>query len=1239
MYRLIESFDSSSTVAFDGEDYPVVCLVEDDDGQRLLVVGHGKPSEYALREAQRAGAFAVHDANNSVVYSFDGTAEPVVIPVDAGRSFSYRRYREIVDDTAPVPASGFVHLHAHSEYSALDGLSTVEEMVATVAGHGQSALAITDHGICASHPYLQKAADAAGIRPIFGLEANLVDDRLWRPHPKEWFTPENVGTLLTPEEARAAEVAKAKDYYHLILWAMDDEGLRNLWAMSTEANRDGFYTRPRLDWSTLERYNTGVMASTACLKGIIAHPLLTAEDDNLARQNLARLQAIFDNGRLYAELHTNRTAEQRVINQITVHLAREAGLPLIAAVDSHYPCPEDHSTHRAWIATQTNKDLQDEPDLFAGDSDYHLMSEVEVREALSYLPADVVEESIANTGRVADRCTARIDWTVKPPVYSRTAGGVQDDVERLARLCLDPENWAKKVHGKRHSEEVYIERFEREMGIVVPKDFCGYFLQVADYCAWARENGYLVGPGRGSGGGCLIAYLLGITGIDPVDSGLLFERFLTEGRTELPDFDVDFPTVARDPLTAYITERWGEEHVVRVGTHSRLRNKAAIRNLAAAMATTIDIHWPDIDKVSAIIERAEAHTAGKGITWDELMTHHEEELAPYVEKYPEMFRLAGLMEGRIKTYGKHACGVLIDPDVVLTDALPLRRAADDEPLVTEFDMKALEAGFTKFDLLTIRNLDTIQGAIDIVRDRYGVDVPIEHWREEYDDPMVWAEVSAGRTLGLFQVEKPGGTRMCKQIMPENLDHLADVITLIRPGPMRSGITDLYLRRRAGAEPVTYAHPLLETVLDKTYGLMLYQEDVMNVCQVLAGYSLAEADRVRRLLGKKEVEKVEAEGRVFVEGCTRNGIDPSLAADLWEQIKEFAKYSFNRSHAYGYAVIGYWCAWLKFHWPIAFFGSALSTIEKGEIPDFVGEARRMGWRVLPPDINASGFGFSVDIGAMAVRYGIDSVKDVGAAVAAAVVEGQPYTSFDDFLERKGQACNRGHIRKLAAVGTFDSIEPNRAALEARLAYEESGAAERCVLKDDDANQIVTYGDDTWVLPCTYDWADEPREIGKSGRPLKAKRPPKKCTKACRRYEQPGPVAFEHVVPYTQVEIRTREKDWLGLYLSSTPFDDLPDDVLEECRTAEELETATMGEHIVAGVITKVKPHTTSGGKPMAFLGVYARDGNIDVTVFTKEWERHRDHLRKDALVIMLVAKDSRGFKLRELVPLVEGEEVA
>jgi DNA polymerase III subunit alpha len=1204
-YRVVESYcaDTADAVDFQGRSIPKSCVIEDEDGMRILFVSDHQPipaTLWSAAHAQGAQAIMSHtplsyalasdflekrEENDDAFSLADSLWTSMEEPL---------RYTQMVlrsEGSSLPPVTQFTHLHVHTEYSPLDGLATLTEIAEAVKGHGQQAFGVTDHGNCAAHPDAQKICKKYGLRSIFGIEAYFVDDRLSRPENQY-------------------------DYWHLILWAMDDEGLRNLWAMSTESYRDGYHGKPRLDWDTLTRLNAGVMASTACLGGPLLSLWQKGEEER-ATNNLLRLKTIFGD-RLYIELHTNQMEEQKLGNEWLVALAERYDVPLIAVSDAHYAQAHEKRTHKDWLSVQIQKDVS-ETNLFQGDHDYHLMSEQEVRTALRYLPAGVVDGAIRNTAVVANRCTAEIRPNLRNPLYSRATeehpDRVQHDVDRLIQTCLD--RWGERTHSKSHPQSVYMERFEKEMSLLIRKGFCGYFLIVWDLVIYAKKIGILVGPGRGSGGGSLVAYLCGITEIDPIENDLLFERFMTEGRVELPDFDIDFPSSKKLVLFEYAAQRWGKENVAIVGTHMRLKNKSAINGTMQALTDLLPgTVFMDKKAISTVIDEAEAHTAGLGLSWDDLWAQAGDLLEPFREKYPQLFEVAGRFRGRLRGYGKHPAGIIIDPDEPLTGSLPLRGGEDGSGMITQFDLDALaELGYVKFDLLNIANLDTIQECVDLIEEQTGRRVSPYGWTEEYHDPFIFDEMGAGWTLGIFQIGTSAGTREVKRFRPRTIAELADVITLVRPGPKNSGLTDAYFRRRIGEEETTYADPRLESILAKTYGTMLYQEDIMAVTMTLAGYDSNEADGVRKILGKKKVELVQAAGEKFIRRAIENGTDGSVAASMWEQMAEFAKYSFNRAHACAYAIVGYWTAWLKFHYPIQFLCSALSTVDSHRIPDFVAEARRMGYSVLPPDINLSHRGFTAH--EMAVRYGLLAVHGVGDVAVEAILSGRPFKSWDHFLENKGK-CNMGNTKALVRIGAFDSLVSNRRALEQLIAFEEQPATDKCRFKDPTVLRFE--------LPCTYDWDNEPVVLGRTNKPLKQKPIPKKCTKACRQYS-PVPAPDPDVVePYTDADIREIEQQLLGVFLTSTPFDRIAAEDKETLSTAVDVLTGPNGHYILAAIIRSKRGIISTTGKSMGFLTLTTERGDLDVVVFNEWWQKYSGQFEQGKLCLVTVRKNDRGQSL-------------
>lgn len=1273
--RIIESYANGpdSVIEVEGRSYPCPSLLEDDeDGIRWLLAP--SPEIYAPLwvRASAAGAAGIMVPKDGLDFKILAlTAERfaerreehpphyTVAPEVWSRFDHLPSYIEVCQAApgALVPVhkdvlTGFVHGHTHAEYSPLDGLSTVKELVGEAVKDNQPGLALTDHGRCSGHPELQARCDEAGIKPIFGIEAYLVNDRLIRPEG-----------LTVPEgllDAKGKPLTAAKklqhDYWHLVLWAMDDKGLENLWAMSTESFRDGFYHRPRMDWDTLRRHSEGIMAASGCLRGPLSVPIIN-DDEEQATANLGKLLDIYGD-RVYLEVQPNALAEQEKVNRALVSMAKYHGVPLMATVDSHYPTREDQAAHEAWIAIQTKSDVSDEGDLFAVNLDLYMQTEVDVRRGLAYLGPDAVDEAVKNTMDLVHRTNARIGGKPAAPVYSKK-GGVEQDAERLLDLCIG--NWTK-ISG-RPDQDGYIARFEREFALLRQKGFCGYFLMVADYCRFAKSNGILVGPGRGSGAGSLVAYLSDITEVDPIEAKLPFERFMTEGRTSLPDFDVDFPASKKEVMLGYLASKYGADHIIQIGTHLKLKSKGIVKDLGRAMMSILtapereayedalrfqeatsraveqanqrlhdkqaEIH-KDLAAVSKIIDVAEAGTAGLGLAWDDLWAQFGDELDPYRAKYPELFSMADKLVGRLKSYGKHAAGVVISTDRALTDYLPLM-GGEDGRMISQFDMVALEAmGLVKFDILTIRTLDTIQMAVDLIRDTRQVDVDVYAWNEEYRDPAVWDEICLGHTLGMFQIETKAGTRLATRMKPYSMQELADMNTIVRPGPMRSGLTETYLKRRFGQETVSYADPRMEAILGDSQGAPIYQDHVLELMMKLAGYSSDEADEVRKILGKKKVEKIAGAGQEFVHRAREwGGMDREVAQHLWDQLAEFAKYGFNKAHAYSYSMISYWTAWLKIHYPIEFFVAALSTIDKDRIPEFIKEVRRAGYTVLPPDINASGKGFKAE--PLAVRYGLDAIKGIGETAVDYLIAGQMYTSFeqfDQYVTQKGTKANAGVQMLLAKIGALDSLEPRRAGLVALLEARKSGEDTQCVRKVSALNE---HG-----LPCSFDWSTEPQPVNpRTGKKLPIKPPPKRCTKACRQYLAPPPYEIGDK-QYSDEDIRAIEHDLLGVFLSSTPFDRLdPDDRASLLSDAERLTSGAVGFYTVAAILMGIrKTKTRASQEEMAFLTLDTEVSTVEAVAFPKTWVDISTGMHTGQLCLVNLEQQDgdRGLVVREYLPI-------
>ena len=1227
-YRLVEAVDlTSPPVDVDGQTLPPVCLMEDDEGSVWLQVIPPYPGYFtniwAVWANRCQGIVSAHGQMWAHILREDFEALGVVSGLDDAiamfpqywvihserlsvREMIALRMLRDVDVRLEAKRSPFVHVHLHSEFSALDGLSTVGEIMREVKAHGQEAVALTDHGVNAGHPAFMKAAIANGVKPIVGQEAYFVPDRSDRTN--QW------------------------SYFHLILLAYNQTGVNNLWSASTEANRSGFFGRPRMDFDILRAHSDGLMATTACLRGPLSELLLAGEMD-AAQRMLYQLIDVFSD-RLWVELHANQLPEQKRLNALLVSLAQRCSVPLVAAVDSHYPCRSDDRIHQLWIKAQTmgsSKDNKsDDSGLFSGRQPYHIMGRQEVADALSYLPSGAVMEALDQTAVIAERVQPYKTLRSSHPIYDIEKGRAYA-LDFLLTLCLA--NWDRKIRFRKisHSEQEYLERFEFEMDMLISKDFVDYFCIVSDYVRWAKRNGIIIGPGRGSGAASLVAYLADITEVDPLQYDLPFARFITPDRVDFPDFDVDFPASKRSDIQHYLAQRWGGDHVVRVGTHIRVNSKGAFRDLARVLTSEEQVDFLDLNVICSIIAVEEADTAGLGKPWEEILAANEVLFAPFIQRYPKLFAGVPRIVNRLKSYGKHPAGLVISTTETLTDRLPMR-LGDEDQMVTELDFAALEAmGLLKFDILTLRTIDTLQACIDFIRERHGVSIDFYSWEKEFEDLEVWEAISNGDTLGVFQLETPGLTRMARRYQPRTVTGLADINSLVRPGPSRSGMTEIFFQRKNGQMPVQYAHPLLKPILSSTYGMVIYQEQVMRIVKDLASFDDSEANKVRSIMGKKKRDQVDAKGLEFVAGCLKNGIDETVSVPLWDQMAEFGRYAFSVCHAVPYSMMSFYCAWLRVKYPIEFFAAALSTVKKERVRDFISECQSLEIKVLPPDINLSGETFSpTDHG---IVFGLLGVKDVGTAAIAPVIARRPYTSFEDFVEKmKGTKCNAGSIKVLISIGAFDSLYPNRRELEVMWARSTSGDDDRCVNLSSTVNE--------WGLGCSYDWASEPVRLTKTGREQKRQDPPKRCTKGCRQYQRCGPIV-QDISPYSRQEIIEREQDIFGVALTFTVFDRIPSEMWGRIEgtdtvihTGKQIESFEAGSYNTIACLQSVRVANDSTGKRMAFLKLYAKDRELSAVVFASLWKELSTKMRVNSLGFYTLTKNDRGYALKGFSPIDE-----
>jgi DNA polymerase-3 subunit alpha len=1103
----------------------------------------------------------------------------------------------------------FAHIHNHTEWSPMDGLTTAREAAGRAAEDGCPALAQTDHGGCFGHPEHQAACDAAGVKPIFGTEAYFQPDRLIRPAPGD-------------AEAQAA----LRNGDHLIVLAQGQQGLHDLWAASTESYVSGHYGRPRMDYELMRKYGADWTVTSSCLGGVISQDLLNGRY-NQAFDRMESFREIF-RGRFYLEIQANELPEQRRLNVMLAEISETMGVPLVAACDAHYPSEAHTALHKLWMQCRTGK----------GKDDYWhfspMLTEARMREMLGYLPRAQVDAAMAATLEIADRCTARIDGRAEPPVFSKS-GDPADDARRLMEMCRA--NW-RKVPGGR----VYEDRLEREFGVVSRKGLAGCYLIVEEIVSWVLQQGALVGPGRGSAAGSLMSYLLGITSIDPIPAGLLFERFLTEGRRDLPDFDLDFPSSWRTAIQQHVIDTYGEDHVVRVGTAMRYKAKGILNKLFSVLSDRLPQESEaDARQIAGIIDDAESHTAGLGLPWSDILD--EREIQAFVEKYPTVFDVAAELYGRLYSYGKHPAGLIISPQIPLAGSMPMRTAEGAQGLISQWDYRIAEQlGLLKLDLLTIRTLDTMQEAVSLVRARTGVTLDPRNWVIELEDPQVWDHIGTGQTLGMFQIETSLSRPYAQRHKPRRIEQLADLTTYIRPGPRNSGAAESYLRRLEGREPVDDLHPLLADHLRRSQGVMLYQEDILMAVRTLGGYDDLEADGVRKILGKKLTEKIDAAGEEFTRRGAERGHDPEQLATLWASIAEFGKYAFNRAHGYSYATLSYWTAWMMVHYPVEMITAILTTLDKMDrMAVFATEARRIGITILPPDVRFCGAGFTVE--GLSIRYGLSSIPGVGPVAINQITRSQPYYSLEDFRQRSG--VNIGVLYDLARAGALDGLVPSRRGLVRSLEAERAGDDVRCVHKDPEASGPNG-------LPCTYDWSNEPQplpRIGKKGKPLKndPKPPPKVCKINCRRYTPPDSLDYSGLAEYAPGELFRQENETYGTWMSEAPFEGLGTLRTQARQIALALPGAPEGTYPLAAVYGGSHRARTRAGNAMWWVSLVTEVSILDLACFSPRRDDEPDlpavlrTIRPGTLVSAEVVKRSyeaagkgrrTGWRLENIFPV-------
>lgn len=1048
----------------------------------------------------------------------------------------------------------FTHLHVHTEYSLLDGSSKIKELTARAKELGMDSMAITDHGVMYGVIDFYRAAREVGIKPILGCEVYVA--------PGSRFD----------RESGAGE----DRYYHLVLLAENNTGYKNLMKIVSKGFVDGFYYKPRVDLKLLTTYHEGIIALSACLAGEVQKYLVRGMYEE-AKRSALRYHEIFGKDHFYLELQDHGMPEQKMVNQGLLRLSQDTGLELVATNDIHYTYAEDAKAHDILLCIQTGKKVTDEDRMRYEGGQYYCKSEEEMRKLFPY-----AQEAIDNTHKIAERCNVEIEFGVtKLPKYQVPEGF--DSWTYLNHLC-------REGFKTRYPDDdgTLSRRLDYELGVIRTMGYVDYFLIVWDFINYARSQNIMVGPGRGSAAGSIVSYTLGITNIDPVRYNLLFERFLNPERVSMPDIDVDFCYERRQEVIDYVVRKYGKDQVVQIVTFGTLAAKGVVRDVGRVL----DLPYAMCDSIAKMIPNDLGMTLDKALTAnpDLKKLYNEDEQVKY------LIDMSKRLEGLPRHTSMHAAGVVIGSRSI-DEFVPLSRAADGT-ITTQFTMTTIEElGLLKMDFLGLRTLTVIQNAVRLAEKDYGIKLDMDHI--DYNDKKVLESIGTGRTEGVFQLESGGMKSFMKELKPENLEDIIAGISLYRPGPM--DFIPRYLKGKNDKNSITYECPQLEPILSPTYGCIVYQEQVMQIVRDLAGYTMGRSDLVRRAMSKKKTAVMEKERQNFVygnekegvKGCIANGIDEKTADHIYDEMIDFAKYAFNKSHAAAYAVVSYQTAYLKYYYPKEFMAALMSSVmdNVSKFSEYILTCRRMmDIAILPPDINEGESGFSVS--GDGIRYGLSAIKSVGRPVVDAILEERKkngvFSSMEDFINRMtNKEVNRRTIENFIKSGAMDSLPGTR----------RQKVAVAPVLLDNKARERKNAWEGQMSL---FDLVSEEEK---------------------KEYQ----VSFPDVGEYSKEELLAFEKDILGVYISGHPLDDyeglwrknitataadfIVDEETEEAAVKDGMKAVVGG--LVAGKVVK----TTRSNQLMAFITLEDLMGSVEVIVFPKNYEADRDILTEDSKIFI------------------------
>ncbi|MDY0829545.1 DNA polymerase III subunit alpha [Microbacterium sp. BG28] len=1069
-------------------------------------------------------------------------------------------------------ADSFVHLHVHSEYSMLDGAAKIGAMTQAASEYGMPAIAVTDHGNTFAAFEFYRAAQGAGVKPIIGLEAYVTPGTHRSDKSRvAWGSPDQ----------KSDDVSGSGAYTHMTMWSQTTEGMHNLFRLSSLSSMEGYYFKPRMDRELLQTYGKGLIATTGCPSGEVQTRLRLGQYD-AARAAAAEFQDIFGKENYFAEIMDHGLSIERRVMSDLIRLSKDLDIPLVATNDSHYTHQHEADAHEALLCVQSGSTL-DDPNRFKFDGDgYYIKTAQEMRQLFRDHP-----EACDNTLLIAERCEVEFNTSANyMPRFPVPDGETEDswlvkEVEKGLHYRY-PQGIPDKVR----------KQAEYETGIILQMGFPGYFLVVADFINWAKDNGIRVGPGRGSGAGSMVAYAMKITDLDPLEHGLIFERFLNPDRVSMPDFDVDFDDRRRGEVIEYVTEKYGSERVAQIVTYGTIKSKQALKDAGRVLGFPFSM-GEKLTKAMPPAVMGKDMELGGMFNKEHPRYKEASEFRTLIETDPEaktVFDRALGLEGLKRQWGVHAAGVIMSSEPLL-DIIPIMRREQDGQIVTQFDYPSCETlGLIKMDFLGLRNLTIISDALDNIRSNRGEELDLEHLA--LDDRPAYDLLTRGDTLGVFQLDGGPMRSLLRLMKPDNFEDISAVIALYRPGPMGANSHTNYALRKNGLQPITPIHPELEEplrdILDTTYGLIIYQEQVMAIAQKVAGFSLGQADILRRAMGKKKKSELDKQYEGFSGGMKERGFGDGAVKALWDILLPFSDYAFNKAHSAAYGLVSYWTAYLKAHYPAEYMAALLTSVgdSKDKMAIYLNECRRMGIRVLPPDVGES-INFFAAVGDD-IRFGLGAVRNVGSNVVDGIVasrEKEGFASFHDFLAKVPMhVANKRTVESLIKAGAFDSMGHTRRAL---LEIHEDATEQAVLDKRREANGEVGFDFDSL-------WGDdEPQQVSKVP-------------------ERPE---------WTKKDKLAFEREMLGLYVSDHPLAGLEIPLAKHASTSiHDLlssESVQDGDQVtVAGLVTSVQHRVAKqSGNPYGMITVEDFNGEVTVMFMGRTYTEFQSVLQADSILVV------------------------